>query len=50
MANLNIGLILVMLIGGVAGIASTLYLLFSLPVILIWKIYRRIVKGIPLTK
>lgn len=50
MANINIGLLLIMIIGGLAGVLSTLYLVFSLPAILIWKIYRRIVKGIPLMK
>lgn len=48
--NMNIGLLLIAIIGGAAGIASTLYLLFSFPVIIIWKIYRKIAKGIPLTK
>lgn len=50
MANINIGLLLIMIIGGLAGVLSTLYLVFSLPAILIWKIYRRIAKGIPLMK
>lgn len=43
---MNIGLIIIMIIGGFAGIASTLYLLFSLPVVLVWKVYRKITKGI----
>ncbi|MCI9108222.1 MAG: hypothetical protein HFI01_08405 [Lachnospiraceae bacterium] len=47
---MNIGLLLIAIIGGTAGIASTLYLLFSFPIIIIWKIYRKIAKGIPLTK
>lgn len=50
MANTNIFLILIMIIGGIAGLLSTLYLVFSLPAVLIWKIYRRIAKGIPLMK
>ena len=45
---MNIGLLLIAIIGGTAGIASTLYLLFSFPIIIIWKIYRKIAKGIPL--
>lgn len=45
---MNIGLILIMIIGGLAGLASTAYLLFSLPAVLVWKVYRRITKGIPL--
>lgn len=47
---MNIGLLLIAGIGGIVGIASTLYLLFSFPAIIIWKIYRKITKGIPLTK
>lgn len=46
---MNIGILLVMIIGGAAGLFSTLFLLFSLPVVIIWKIYRKIAKGIPLT-
>jgi hypothetical protein len=47
---MNIGLLLIAIIGGAADIASTLYLLFSFPIIIIWKIYRKVAKGIPLTK
>ena len=47
---MNIGILLIMIIGGVAGIFSTLYLTVSIPVVLGWKIYRRFAKGIPLTK
>lgn len=46
---MNIGLLFIALIGGLAGIASTFYLLISFPAVIIWKIYRRIAKGIPLT-
>ena len=44
---MNIGILLIMIIGGVAGIFSTLYLTVSIPG---WKIYRRFAKSIPLTK
>lgn len=47
---MNIGILLITIVGGAAGILSTLYLTLSLPAILIWKIYRRIHLGIPLTK
>lgn len=47
---MNIGILLIAIVGGTAGILSTLYLTLSLPAILIWKIYRRIHLGIPLTK
>ncbi len=46
----DIGLVIIALVGGVTGLLSTLYLLISLPVVLIWKIYRRITQGVPLTK
>lgn len=47
---MNIGILLIAIVGGAAGILSTLYLTISLPVILIWKIYRKIHLGISLTK
>lgn len=47
---MNIGILLIAIVGGVAGVLSTLYLTISLPAVLIWKIYRRIHLGIPLTK
>lgn len=49
MDNMNIGILLVMIIGGAAGIFSTVFLVLSLPVTIVWKIYRKITKGIPLT-
>ena len=48
--TMNVGLILIMIIGGAAGLLSTLYLLFSLPVVIIWKIYRRIRYGYSLNQ
>lgn len=47
---MNIGLLIIAAIGGLTGLASSLYLLLSLPIVIIWKFYRRITKGIPLTK
>lgn len=47
---MNIGLILLMIIGGAVGIFSTLYILISLPVTIIQKIYRKARYGIPLMK
>lgn len=47
--NMNIGLLLIAIIGGAAGILSTVYLTVSLPAILVWKIYRKVAKGIPMT-
>lgn len=47
---MNIGILLVAIVGGAVGILSTLYLVVSLPAVLIWKIYRRVHLGIPMTK
>lgn len=43
---MNIGLLLIAFVGGAVGILSTLYLLISLPAVIVWKIYRRIHLGI----
>lgn len=43
-------ILLIAIIGGLAGGLSTLYLVFSFPGVILWKLYRRIVKGIPMTK
>ena len=48
--DMNIGILLVAVVGGAAGLLSTLYLAISLPVVLIWKVYRKIHLGIPITK
>lgn len=45
---MNIVILIVALIGGLAGLASTLYLTVSLIGVLAWKVYRKIVKGIPI--
>ncbi len=37
---MNPGMLIIAIIGGAAGMLSTLYLLFSLPAVLIWKVYR----------
>lgn len=47
---MNIGLMIVMIIGGAAGILSTAYLLVSLPAVIIWKIFRSIRYRIKLTQ
>lgn len=46
---MNIGLLLIAIIGGATGILSTVYLTVSLPAVLVWKIYRKVAKGIPMT-
>lgn len=42
---MNIGMMIVCVIGGLAGVLSTAYLVLSLPVIIIWKLYRRVKFG-----
>ncbi len=43
---MNIGLIILMIVGGAAGLFSTLYIVVSLFGTLGYKIYRRLVHGI----
>ena len=45
---MNVIILIVTFVGGLAGLLSTLYLVVSLIGVLGWKIYRRIVKGIPM--
>ena len=45
----NIGLIILMIIGGAVGIFSSLYIAVSFPAVIIWKIYRKIRHGYSLT-
>ena len=42
---MNIGLILLMIIGGAVGVFSTLYILVSLPATIIFKIIRKVSHG-----
>lgn len=42
--------LIIAIVGGAAGLLSIFFLVFSLPVVIVWKIYRRLVHGIPLTK
>ncbi len=46
---MNILVLIVAIIGGAAGLLSTLYLVISLPVVIIWKIYRMIRYGYKFT-
>lgn len=43
-------MLVVAILGGALGGLSTLYLVISLIGVVVWKFYRRIFKGIPLTK
>lgn len=48
--NINLGLWIIIIIGGVSGIVSSLYIVFSLFGTLGYKIYRKIRYGISLYK
>jgi len=47
---MNLGILIIAIIGGLAGALSTLYLVISFPAVIIWKLYRRVRHSIPLTK
>ena len=47
---MNFGMMLIAIIGGAAGLLSTLYLVLSLPAVIIWKIYRHFRHGYSLTE
>lgn len=42
--------LVIAIVGGAAGLLSTLYLVISLPAVIVWKLYRRVCHGIPVTK
>lgn len=39
---MNIGIWIIIIVGGITGAASTLYMLVALPAVIIWKIYRKV--------
>ena len=45
---MNIGLWIIVILGGAVGILSTLYCVISLPVVIVQKIYRKARYGISL--
>lgn len=47
---MSMGILLIAIVGGIAGLLSTLYLVLSLPAVIVWKIYRRVCHGIPIMK
>lgn len=47
---MSLGVMIVAIIGGTAGILSTFYLLISLPAVILWKLYRTAVHKISMTK
>ncbi|MCI8358633.1 MAG: hypothetical protein HFI51_10890 [Lachnospiraceae bacterium] len=46
---MNIGMMIIAIIGGLAGLLSTVYLVVSLPAVIIWKILRHFRSGCALT-
>lgn len=46
---MNIGMMINAIIGGLAGLLSTVYLVVSLPAVIIWKILRHFRSGCALT-
>lgn len=48
--NMNIGILIIAIVGGATGLLSTAYLAISFPAVILWKLYRRVVHRIPLTK
>lgn len=49
-STVNIGILVIALVGGLAGILSTFYLLIAMPVVIIQKIYRKVRFGTPIMK
>ena len=47
---MNIGMILLAIIGGATGLLTTAYLVFSIPAVLIYKLYRKLHFGISMMK
>ncbi len=43
---MNIGVLLIAIIGGIVGFFSTLYLVVGFPAVMIWKVYRKVRFGI----
>lgn len=39
---MNIGMLIICVVGGLTGLLSSVYLLVSMPVLIVWKVYRRI--------
>ena len=46
---MNIGILILMIIGGGVGVLSSLYIALSSPAVIIWKIFRKIRHGYKLT-
>ena len=46
---MNIGILILMIVGGGVGILSSLYIALSFPAMIVWKIYRKIRHAYKLT-
>lgn len=46
-SNMNIGIMIIAIVGGATGLLSTAYLAVSFPAVILWKLYRRVVHRIP---
>ena len=46
---MNIGILILMIIGGGVGVLSSLYIALSFPAVIIWKIFRKIRHGYKIT-
>lgn len=46
---MNIGILILMIIGGGVGVLSSLYIALNFPAVIVWKIYRKIRYGYKLT-
>ena len=42
---MNIGILILMIIGGGVGVLSSLYIALSFPAVIVWNIYRKIRYG-----
>ena len=49
-SNMNIGIMIIAIVGGATGLLSTAYRAVSFPAVILWKLYRRVVHRIPLTQ
>ena len=49
-SNMNIGIMIIAIVGGATGLLSTAYLAVSFPAVILWILYRRVVHRIPLTQ
>ena len=43
---MNVGLLILVILGGAIGIAYSAYLLFGMPAVILWKLYRKVRYGI----